>query len=182
VMANDEHLALLRKGVALWNEWRARNPHEKPDLSEASLSRASLSGANLRAADLRQANLLAADLRKADLSGADLDDAYLREADSAARSLGKHPCITRIWYRRSSLGHEERFPPTRLSAGCGFRKETIAGMRRNGRDAPIPAVQRQSGNLFGTRGGRHHRRRPRIACRRLTLITRERAFFSPSVS
>jgi hypothetical protein len=33
-------------------------------------------------------------------------------------------------------GHEERFPPTRLSAGCGFRKETIAGMRRNGRDAP----------------------------------------------
>jgi hypothetical protein len=37
---------------------------------------------------------------------------------------------------RSLLGHEERFPPTRLSAGCGFRKETIAGMRRNGRDAP----------------------------------------------
>jgi hypothetical protein len=24
------------------------------------------------------------------------------------------------------LGHEERFPPTRLSSGCGFRKETIA--------------------------------------------------------
>jgi hypothetical protein len=39
------------------------------------------------------------------------------------------------------LGHEERFPPTRLSAGCGFRKETIAGMRRNGRDAPIPAIR-----------------------------------------
>jgi hypothetical protein len=42
---------------------------------------------------------------------------------------------------RSVKGHEERFPPTRLSAGCGFRKETIAGMRRNGRDAPIPAVR-----------------------------------------
>src|SRR5947209_14435596 len=25
---------------------------------------------------------------------------------------------------RSLKGHEERFPPTRLSAGCGFRKET----------------------------------------------------------
>ena len=37
-------------------------------------------------------------------------------------------------------GHEERFPPTRLSAGRGFRKETIAGMRRNGRDAPKAAV------------------------------------------
>ena len=37
----------------------------------------------------------------------------------------------------TATGHEERFPPTRLNAGCGFRKETIVGMRRNGRDAPI---------------------------------------------
>ena len=36
------------------------------------------------------------------------------------------------------MRHEERFPPTKLSVGCGVRKETIAGMRRNGRDAPIP--------------------------------------------
>jgi hypothetical protein len=36
----------------------------------------------------------------------------------------------------SAMGHEERFPQTRMSAGCGFRKETIVGMRRNGRDAP----------------------------------------------
>jgi hypothetical protein len=28
-----------------------------------------------------------------------------------------------------------------MSAGCGFRKETIVEMRRNGRDAPIPAVR-----------------------------------------
>jgi hypothetical protein len=42
--------------------------------------------------------------------------------------------------RTADIGHEERFQPTRLSAGFGFRKETIAGMRRNGRDAPIPAV------------------------------------------
>jgi hypothetical protein len=33
-------------------------------------------------------------------------------------------------FRMSVFGHEERFPPTRLSAGCGLRKETIAGMRR----------------------------------------------------
>jgi len=38
------------------------------------------------------------------------------------------------------LGHEEPFPPTRLSACCGFRKETIVGMRRNGRDAPEAAI------------------------------------------
>jgi hypothetical protein len=38
--------------------------------------------------------------------------------------------------RMTQMGHEERFPPTRMNVGCGFRKETIAGMRRNGRDAP----------------------------------------------
>jgi hypothetical protein len=38
------------------------------------------------------------------------------------------------------MGHEERFPPTRPSAGYRFRKETIAGMRRNGRDAPIAVI------------------------------------------
>jgi hypothetical protein len=47
------------------------------------------------------------------------------------------------------MGHGERFPPTRLSAGCGFRNETIAGMRRNGRDAPtadVPALAPERGD------------------------------------
>ena len=43
--------------------------------------------------------------------------------------------------RVSYGGHEERFPPTKLSACCGFRKETIAGMCRNGRNAPISAIR-----------------------------------------
>jgi len=38
-------------------------------------------------------------------------------------------------------GHEERFPPTRLNAGYVLRKETIAGVRLDGRDAPIPGVR-----------------------------------------
>jgi hypothetical protein len=40
----------------------------------------------------------------------------------------------------TAMGHEERFPPTRLSAGYVFRKETIAGVRHNGRDAPEAVV------------------------------------------
>jgi len=36
------------------------------------------------------------------------------------------------------LGQEDQFPPPRLSAGCGFRKETFAGAHGNGRVAPIP--------------------------------------------
>jgi hypothetical protein len=44
----------------------------------------------------------------------------------------------------TAMRHEERFPPTRLSAGCGFRKEAIAEMRRNGRDAPTAVVRENS--------------------------------------
>jgi hypothetical protein len=40
------------------------------------------------------------------------------------------------------MGHEERFPLTRLSAGCGFRKETLAGTYGNGRDAPKAVIHR----------------------------------------
>jgi hypothetical protein len=44
-MANDEHVALLKQGVAAWNAWRGENPNIRPDLH----------GANLRGADLTEA-------------------------------------------------------------------------------------------------------------------------------
>ena len=50
----------------------------------------------------------------------------------------------------TGMGHEERFPPPRLSAGYGFRKETIAGTRRNGRDAPIRVIPEVAIELPGT--------------------------------
>ena len=53
-----------------------------------------------------------------------------REGPQTTR-LGRSACHRPM----TAKGHEERFSPTRLSAGCGFREETIAGMRRNGRDA-----------------------------------------------
>jgi hypothetical protein len=37
----------------------------------------------------------------------------------------------------TAKGHKERFPPSRLSAGCGFSKKTFAGTRGNEEDAPI---------------------------------------------
>src|SRR5215831_10346667 len=37
-----------------------------------------------------------------------------------------------VAHERPELGHDERFPPTKRSAGYGFSKETIARMRRNG--------------------------------------------------
>jgi hypothetical protein len=49
-MANDEHVALLKQGVAAWNDawdaWRDENPDIRPDLSYADLSETNLKGAN----------------------------------------------------------------------------------------------------------------------------------------
>jgi uncharacterized protein YjbI with pentapeptide repeats len=55
-MANDEHVAMLKKGVDAWNAWRVENPEIRPDLSEADLSKANLAGANLREANLIRAS------------------------------------------------------------------------------------------------------------------------------
>jgi hypothetical protein len=91
-MANDEHLARLAQGIEIWNEWRARNPGEKPDLRDAVVISKSLRGVNLNGADLRQAQFAqGADLGQADLSGADLSEAHLHEADlSGANLSGTH--------------------------------------------------------------------------------------------
>jgi hypothetical protein len=104
-MANEDHVARLKKGVAAWNAWRARAKEKTsadlPDLSSADLSSADLShadlhyatlfgailshvsllGADLYGADLRGANLSGADLRHADLSHANLDGADLSGAN-----------------------------------------------------------------------------------------------------
>jgi uncharacterized protein YjbI with pentapeptide repeats len=85
-MANEEHVAQLRKGPASWYAWRKENPDIRPDLTEANLTDANLVFADLRGADLRRANLIAANLvwarlGGADLSGADLQGATLVDAD-----------------------------------------------------------------------------------------------------
>ena len=79
-MANGEHLALLRQGVDAWNEWRANNPHIKPNLSFATGNRITIRGAKLSGVDLSRTNLSRVDLSKADLIGAKLSDANLSEA------------------------------------------------------------------------------------------------------
>ena len=56
-MANDEHIALLKKGVAAWNAWREANPAIRPDLRGADLSGARLVEAHLSKANLSEANL-----------------------------------------------------------------------------------------------------------------------------
>jgi uncharacterized protein YjbI with pentapeptide repeats len=91
-MANDEHVAILKKGVDAWNKWRDENPDFRPDLYGAKLILANLIGANLSGANLRVANLIGANLSganllNADLSGANLMYANMVEANVAGADL-----------------------------------------------------------------------------------------------
>jgi len=99
-MANRKHLKILKQGVHVWNEWRAKNPGVVgPDLRFADLSRADLIRVDLRFADLfgayllganlREAYLLGAYLSKAELKGSDLFGANLCEANLSRADLGK---------------------------------------------------------------------------------------------
>jgi uncharacterized protein YjbI with pentapeptide repeats len=80
-MADEEQLAVLRRGVEAWNIWRYRNPDIQPNLSGAYLYEADLSRANLSGAELIEADLRFAHLYKADLSGAGLIEAILSGAN-----------------------------------------------------------------------------------------------------
>jgi uncharacterized protein YjbI with pentapeptide repeats len=106
-MANEEHVAKLKKGVAAWNAWRKENPGIRPDLrsanlggadlskadlskadlSKADLSKADLTGSDLTVADLIQANLIQANLTRAKLSSANLDGADLTQANLSGANL-----------------------------------------------------------------------------------------------
>ena len=75
-MANPKHLALLRKGVAHWNQWKLHEPGIYPDLSGAELS-----GKDLKEADFSGSDFVAANLSRTDLSYANLRAANLRATD-----------------------------------------------------------------------------------------------------
>jgi uncharacterized protein YjbI with pentapeptide repeats len=78
-MPNDEHVAMLGRGAAAWNAWRAEQD-ETPDLSRAGLRGLDLSGFDLSRADLRGADLRGTKFCDADLSGAHLEGANFFKA------------------------------------------------------------------------------------------------------
>ncbi|HEV8390394.1 MAG TPA: pentapeptide repeat-containing protein [Dongiaceae bacterium] len=85
-MADLDHVALLRAGVAGWNAWRDEPGGHVPNLAGAplrglDLTWADLSDADLRQADLRGAVLRGARLTHARLEGANLFKAVLKDAD-----------------------------------------------------------------------------------------------------
>ncbi|MDM8550488.1 pentapeptide repeat-containing protein [Desulfobacterales bacterium HSG2] len=71
-MAKKEHLDLIKQGVNAWNKWKANNPGERPDFSDANLCVSNLSYANFSQANFWEANLNKAKLWGVNFSGADL--------------------------------------------------------------------------------------------------------------
>lgn len=98
-MANEEQLAILKQGVAVWNKWIYENRGVRIDLTQANLRRydlrkvdligARLTNANLYGADLQQAQLVVADLHGTDLRLADLRWANLQSADLSESNLSE---------------------------------------------------------------------------------------------
>jgi uncharacterized protein YjbI with pentapeptide repeats len=78
-MPNDDHVAMVGRGAAAWNAWRAEHG-ETPNLSRASLRGLDLSGFGLSHTDLRDADLRGTNLSQANLSGAHLERANLFKA------------------------------------------------------------------------------------------------------
>ena len=106
-MANQQHVEILKRGVAVWNQWRKDHPETRPDLVEAAFPGMDLSEANFaltnlyrtdfsntrlmeaefdnayaswaifRGADLTEAGLRFTNLVEADLEGANLTRAYM---------------------------------------------------------------------------------------------------------
>jgi TIR domain/Pentapeptide repeats (8 copies) len=102
-VAKGEHLTVLRKGAAIWNEWRACNPDITPDLHHAELTRACLPGVELTEAYLAGADLTEANLRNAELAGANLQFAQMIGTDlSNANLRGIHCAQTNLSKARLS--------------------------------------------------------------------------------
>ena len=128
-MPNDEHVVMLARGAAAWNEWRA-DRDETPDLSRAGLRGLDLSGfdlsrTDLRGADLRGTNLSAANLSGARLDGANVFKAVLDGADLAGAVLNgvqflncAQLVVARNWqsaFRDETLGCGASIPDRHLS-------------------------------------------------------------------
>jgi len=107
-MADATHIDILYEGVEAWNEWRRKNPGEKPNLVGEDLSEMDLTGVNLGEADLTDAELFQADLTeanlkmanmaKADLAGSNLSGAALYKADLSGA------CLIEVNLTGASLG------------------------------------------------------------------------------
>ncbi|MBU1937112.1 toll/interleukin-1 receptor domain-containing protein [bacterium] len=77
IMANPEHVEIVRLGAKAINEWRQENPGVRLDLSGADFSNTQLFDADISRANISSANFEGSKLFKVDLSKANLSSATL---------------------------------------------------------------------------------------------------------
>jgi uncharacterized protein YjbI with pentapeptide repeats len=116
-MPNDEHVVMLARGAAAWNEWRAKS-HDTPDLSGAGLRGLDLSGFDLSGADLRGADFRGTKLCDADLSGAHLEGVNLFKAVVDGANLSGAFLTEAQFLNCAQLVVTRNWPPA-------FRDETL---------------------------------------------------------
>jgi len=80
-MANDEHVALVRRGTKAINAFAEQHDDVSLDLRDVDLHGSDLRGAQLKNAKLRGADLSECDLRDAALNSSDMRQVNLRDAD-----------------------------------------------------------------------------------------------------
>jgi len=92
LMADHQHLDILKQGIESWNQWRKEHPDIRPDLSDVNLtdlSKRNLSNANLSNVDLSRTTLAFTDLSRANLSGADVLESTLLRANFNGTNLDR---------------------------------------------------------------------------------------------
>jgi hypothetical protein len=125
-MANEKHVAQLKKGLAAWNAWRDQNPDIVPDLGGANLSEADLNRVNLAGANLSQANLIMANLIMANLSKANLLEADLSHANLSIAHRGVRTYV----YRYEGLGPLLATLAEKVIVPAEAKVQTLAERRR----------------------------------------------------
>jgi len=149
-MANEEHLAILKKGVNSWNEWRKLNRSVGPQLCDAELVGMNLCGADFSEANLPRANLTravldGANLTKASLAGANLAGASLEGTDLYASNLAG-AIVTNVRFTRSKL-FGANFYGADLT-GASFLETNLSGACLT--QANLCAASLVNSQLFGT--------------------------------
>src|SRR5437763_14647384 len=87
IVANQEHLDILKQGIEVWNAWKETHPYEEIDLQGADFHKSILRGVNLSTALLNNADLSGADLTWSNLSRTDLQGANLSEVNLTLSAL-----------------------------------------------------------------------------------------------
>lgn len=143
-MANENHVALLKQGVEVWNSWWQEHGKAFHELIGATRTDADLSEANLRGANLRGAFLSGANLRGAILSHANLQEAALAETNLQEANL-EGAWLTGADLRRANL-RRARLELTHLRAADLYAAD-LSGA--NLYDANLEGANLQEANLEG---------------------------------